>query len=578
MVDGQQRITTSMILIQTILETVPESELLASQSIENIRKKFILFKADDGIRESYIFGYEKDNPSDEFLRTRIFGMHSSSNQKMETLYTRNLIEAKKFFTEKLSQLPLLEISTLYKKATQKFKFNLYEISDEIDVFVTFETMNNRGKVLTSLELLKNRLIYLSTLFRNNTGKDKLRSNINDAWKSMYEYLGKNPEVLLSDSLFLRNHWVMYFKYSRKKGDDYIRFLLDEKFTARNITNPKGEEYELKIEEISDYVKSLQQSIVYWFYMHNPFYAQTDQLIDSQKRWLDRLGRLSFRSFRPLILSAFVSRQDPRKISQLLEQAERYNFAIFNLSQRRSNTGDTEFFGMSRELLTGQKTIDEVIDSIERWVDWYYDPDKFLNHIKDKYELERDGFYHWDGVRYFLYEHEQWLREKGKQATSKLSWEALKTNRRDHVTLEHIFPQTPVDPYWTERFDHLKSEKQRYLTHSLGNLLPLSRSKNSSLQNDSFPKKVNNGSGVGYYNGSVSENEIAQCEEWTPTKIYERGLDLLAFMEDRWNVKLGDKDFKKQLLHVVDIDLNAVESFQESEPDSKRLPQSISNEL
>lgn len=64
------------------------------------------------------------------------------------------------------------------------------INDEIDVFVTFETMNNRGRPLSSLELLKNRLIYLSTLFKDNTGKDKLRSNINDAWKTMYEYLGK----------------------------------------------------------------------------------------------------------------------------------------------------------------------------------------------------------------------------------------------------------------------------------------------------------------------------------------------------------------------------------------------------
>lgn len=577
-VDGQQRITTSMILIQAILETVPESELLASQSIENIRKKFILFKADDGIRESYIFGYEKDNPSDEFLRTRVFGMHSPSNQKMETLYTRNLIKAKNFFNEKLAQLSLNEISVIYKKVTQKFKFNLYEVSDEIDVFVTFETMNNRGKLLTSLELLKNRLIYLSTLFKDNAGKGRLRSNINDAWKTMYEYLGKNPEVSLSDNLFLRNHWTMYFKYSRKKGDDYIKFLLDEKFTARNITNPKSKEDKLKIEEISEYVKSLQQSIVYWFYMHNPYYGQTDQLTDSQKLWLDRLERLSFRSFRPLILSAFVSLQDPGKVSKLLEHAERYNFTLFNLSQRRSNTGDSEFFGMSRELLTGQKTIDEVIDSVGRWIRLYYDPDKFLIHIKDKYELERDGFYHWDGVRYFLYEHEQWLREKGKQATSKLSWEVLKSNRKDHVTLEHIFPQTPVDPYWKERFGHVKKEEQRYLTHSLGNLLPLSRSKNSSLQNDSFPNKVNNGNGVGYYNGSVSENEVAQCHEWTPAKIYKRGLDLLAFMEDRWDVKLGDKDFKKRLLHVTDVDLKAAGSFQEPGPDSKLLPQSASNEF
>lgn len=555
-VDGQQRLTTSMILLQAILESVEKNAELNYQSIASIRKQFIFFEADNKLQQSFIFGYEKDNPSDEYMKTKIFGEHSGSNQFVETLYTRNLSSAKRYFMERLAGMSIDEIALIYKKLTQKLKFNLYEIDEEIDVFVTFETMNNRGKPLTSLELLKNRLIYLSTLFKANDGREQLRININDAWKTMYEYLGKNPEIPLSDDLFLRNHWTMYFKYTREKGDDYIKFLLDEKFNARNITHPKKADDELKIEEISDYVKSLQQSIVYWFYMHNPHYAQANQLTDSQKLWLDRLERLSFRSFKPLILSAFVSKQDPAMITKLLEAAERYNFTLFNLSQRRANTGDTEFFSMSRDLLTGVKFINEVVGSINTWIDRYYDPEKFRAHIKEKYELDRDGFYHWDGIRYFLYEHEHWLREKGKQATSKLSWEVLKTSNRDHVTLEHIFPQTPDDDYWVDRFGHLNDQQQRYLTHSLGNLLPLSRAKNSALQNVSFPQKINKGNGVGYYNGSVSENEVAQNKDWTPSDILKRGLDLLGFMEQRWNIQLGDIDFKGQLLHLDEIEFKS----------------------
>ena len=551
-VDGQQRLTTAMILLQAILESVPNGTELNYQSIASIRKQFIFFEADNKLQQSFIFGYEKDNPSDEYMKTKIFLEHSGSNQFLETLYTRNLDTAKSYFKDQLSLLSVEEIALIYKKLTQKLKFNLYEIDEEIDVFVTFETMNNRGKPLTSLELLKNRLIYLSTLFKDNDGREQLRTNINDAWKTMYEYLGKNPELPLSDNLFLRNHWTMYFKYTRRKGDDYIKFLLDEKFNARNVTHPKIEGDALKVEEISGYVTSLQQSIVYWFYMHNPYYSQGNELTAEQKLWLDRLERLSFRSFKPLILSAFVSKQEPRMISALLAAAERYNFTLFNLSQRRANTGDTEFFSMSRDLLTGERTIAEVVESIQQWINRYYDPEKFLAHIEDKYELDRDGFYHWDGVRYFLYEHELWLREKGKQATSKLSWEVLKSNKKDHVTLEHILPQAPSAPYWKDRFGYLNDDQQRFLTHSLGNLLPLSRSKNSSLQNDAFTLKVNNGEGVGYYNGSVSENEVAQYSEWTPTAVFERGLGLLSFMEKRWEIQLGDDEFKAKLLHLNNV--------------------------
>lgn len=554
-VDGQQRLTTSMILLQAILESVQKDTELNYQSISSIRKQFIFFEADNKLQQSFLFGYEKDNPSDEYMKTKIFGEHSGSNQFLETLYTRNLSFAKSYFQDQLKDMSVDEIALIYKKLTQKLKFNLYEIDEEIDVFVTFETMNNRGKPLTSLELLKNRLIYLSTLFKDNDGREQLRININDAWKTMYEYLGKNPDVPLSDNLFLRNHWTMYFKYTRKKGDDYIKFLLDEKFSARNVTHPKSPNDALRIEEISDYVRSLQQSIVYWFYMHNPYYAQSNELSDSQKVWLDRLERLSFRSFKPLILSAFVSKQAPEKITELLTSAERYNFTLFNLSQRRSNTGDTEFFTMSRELLTGERDISEVLETIDRWIEKYYDPEKFMSHIREKYDLERNGFYSWDGVRYFLYEHEHWLKEKGRQSTSKLSWEVLNSYKKDHVTLEHVFPQTPDNSYWQERFGHFNDWEQYYLTHSLGNLLPLSRAKNSVLQNDSFPKKVNNGDGVGYYNGSVSENEVAQCPDWTPTQILKRGLDLLSFMEQRWGIALGDFDFKGRLLHLADIDFS-----------------------
>ncbi len=555
-VDGQQRLTTSMVLLQAMLETVPNDEQLNYQSIESIRKRFILFKADDKIRESFIFGYEKDNPSDEYLKTRIFGIHSHSDQQTQTLYTRNLSVAKEFFKARLAELPVSEIAILYKKLTQKLRFNLYEIDEEIDVFVTFETMNNRGKPLTSLELLKNRLIYLSTLFVDSHGKEKLRTMINDAWKTMYEYLGRNPDVPLSDNLFLRNHWTMYFKYSRRKGDDYIEFLLGEKFTARNITHPKSAEDKLEIGEIVDYVTSLQKSIVYWFYMHNPFYPQTHTVNDHNAIYLDRLNRLSFRSFRPLILAAFVSGQQVEDINELLKAAERYNFTLFNLSQRRSNTGDTEFFSMARELLQGKLGIAAVIATIAQWTEKYFEPSKFYGYIAEKYELNYDGFYQWDGLRYFLYEYELWLQQRGKHATDKLSWHGLAKTKADQVTIEHIFPQTPTDPYWQERFGHFSDDENYRLMHSLGNLVPLSRAKNSSLQKDSFDLKKNNNHGVGYYNGSAAENEVCLQHEWSADEILRRGMSLLSFMEQRWAIKLGDDAFKQKLLHCEHLMVSA----------------------
>ncbi len=558
-VDGQQRLTTSIILIQAILESVPKNAEINYQSLKEIKGRYILYKATDGQRNSFLFGYEKDNPSDEFLKTKIFGTHSHGNLYQQTLYTHNLQGSKDYFKKKLTDMAIEDIAILFKKLTQKFKFNLYEISDELDVFVTFETMNNRGKPLTSLELLKNRLIYLSTLFREHGGREDLRNNINSVWKAIYEYLGKNPDAPLSDNLFLQNHWIMYFKYTRCKGDDYINFLLDEKFTAQKIARDNKEKSDnkekkyLTIEEIDAYITNLQQSIRPWFYIHNPYYQIPDYDYDddTSEMLLDCLDRFNFGASKPLILAAYVSKQSIEDINKLLRATERYNFVLFSLSRKRANTGDSEFFGYARELLEKNITIQKIIEKINERVDYFFKPESFFNHISEKYKIgNRDGFYRWDGLKYFLYENEQWLQKKGKQSAEKLSWKKLKQYQEDHVTVEHIFPQNASNnSYWKNRYEKFSEQEKLYLTHSLGNLLPLSRSKNSSLQNDEFKLKKNNDLGVGYYNGSLSENEVNKEADWDAKNILERGISLLNFMEERWHIKLGDYEFKVKLLHL-----------------------------
>ena len=78
-------------------------------------------------------------------------------------------------------------------------------------------------------------------------EDKLEHNIIDGnllkdngyeyWKEVYYQLGRNEKTPLSDDEFLRAHWITYFAYSRRKGDDYIHFLLN-KFSAKNIFEKK----------------------------------------------------------------------------------------------------------------------------------------------------------------------------------------------------------------------------------------------------------------------------------------------------------------------------------------------------
>lgn len=263
-VDGQQRLATFVIFINEILnliKAIPEnigksdSEIyIGTFSLKQIKEEYLVIqKPPQFLVNTYKFGYETDNPIFKYLKYKILGEADGGNIT-ETFYTLNLENARLFFKDNLEnhykKYGTSEIEALFRKVTQNLMFNLHEIEDDFDVFVAFETMNNRGKKLSNLELLKNRLIYLTTLYEENEltqdERSILREDINDAWKEVYYQLGRNKQNPLSDDDFLIAHWIMYFQYTRQKGDDYIRFLLEEKFTPQNIFNKT----EVKLDSIT----------------------------------------------------------------------------------------------------------------------------------------------------------------------------------------------------------------------------------------------------------------------------------------------------------------------------------------
>ena len=372
-VDGQQRLTTFVIFIQAIseqLKSIPENKdkkdeeiYLGSFSLKTIKEEYLVIeRPPQFIIKTYKFGYEVDNPSFKFLRHKIF-LEPNSGTIQETFYTLNLENAKRFFKENLQnyydKYGLTEIEALFKKVTQNLMFNVYEIGDDFDVFVAFETMNNRGKKLSNLELLKNRLIYLTTLYDDkelkNDERNSLREKINDAWKEVYYQLGRNKQNPLNDDDFLVAHWIMYFQYTREKGDDYIRFLLEQKFTPQNIyaktevklsslqefeetredeetdqeeVEVNGDEEvivlrsKLSPKEIEDYVNSLKAAAVHWYNTHNP--VNNSDLTSAESLWIDRLNRIGIIYFRPLVTVSFLNKDiDSKKRIQLFKAIERF---------------------------------------------------------------------------------------------------------------------------------------------------------------------------------------------------------------------------------------------------------------
>lgn len=605
-VDGQQRLTTFTIFLQAIVDFVkvlPENAgksdeqiyLTDTQNVADVQRRFLFKEKPTGDRfRTYKFGYTKDNPSYDYLRYRILG-ESGGASVQETFYTLNLNNAKRYFREQLAEMHAQEgtagVQNIYKKLTKRFLFNEYIIKDEFDVFVAFETMNNRGKKLSDLELLKNRLIYLTTLYSDEeldaASRQSLRETINDAWKEVYKQLGRNKSAPLNDDDFLRAHWILYYKYSRKTGHDYIRFLLEVQFTPQRVhkkverevalETPKesrdeeeGEEgteedsetltvscADLSPTEIRDYVLSLKSCAVHWF---NSFFpAMAEELSNEEKHWVEALNRVGIAYFRPLVMSILKRELPCAERVQALQGIERFLFLVFRMNQEPANYGSSEFSRMVRAFDRKEVGLAELLAELHSRISYTFDAATGLFNSRtflarsEKRLKGGGGYYWWPALRYFLFEYELSLLAGSRQA--KVSWDELRKSERDMISIEHIFPQTPT-PSWEIVFSNVPRDRWVNYETALGNLLILSHSINSSLQNDDFadkktPRFDSEGTKIrnGYSDGSHSEIEVASCTAWGPDQIRDRSLKLIKFLERRWNIDFGSDQARLKLLFL-----------------------------
>lgn len=609
-VDGQQRLTTFVIFLQAFIDLIKRLSIFHgkedrdifitdSLNLETVIDKYLFKVKPSGDHyRTYKFGYTADNPSYEYLRYRIFNEKGVGSIE-ETFYTLNLRNAKLYFYEQLEELfserGLEGLYEVYKRLTKRFLFNEYVIKDEFDVFVAFETMNNRGKKLSDLELLKNRLIYLTTLYNDDeldaAERRSLRDSINGAWKEIYYQLGRNDRKPLNDDDFLKAHWIMYFKYSRKQGNDYIRFLLDEQFSPRKVHKrverevildlPEEQRTEFEIDrtegentdaeeacvnttallqpiEIKEYVNSLKESAVHWFNSHYPYLA-TELSIEEQIA-TDRLNRIGMGYFRPLVMAYFKNERTQAKRIDFLDHVERFIFVVFQLCQARWNYRDSEFYNAAREFDKSRLNLQDLKNKLKTSSSFCFHEDGsfnvrfFYDYLYKRFNSGgRTGYYNWHGLRYFLYEYEVNLLSKSRQ--QKVTWDDLLKTPKDKISIEHIFPQTPTES-WKAVFSDCLDDDYCIYSGSLGNLLLLSMSINSSLQNESFMEKKHPKTNIsgektrnGYSDGSHSEIEVSKYENWSTAEIEERGVKLLNFMAKRWDIRFKDQHELKSLLFL-----------------------------
>ncbi|MFP6120500.1 DUF262 domain-containing protein [Helicobacter pylori] len=540
-IDGQQRLATSLILLGLLAKTT-----------QNKDKKYSLINLEP------ILSYKYYGLSEAF---RAITEEEKDLKVFKTsFYAKNLIDAYVFFKEKISDTPVGTLEKMFDALTKKMLFSVVGLNDNrIDPFSSFETINNRGKDLSNLELFKNRLHFVAHKICDGKKLEKLQQEINNTYTLIYHDLRQFEDAHLEGFL---KHFVAY--YYGEKGD-FKKRLLEMEFNAhkRYTDNTNfNEEYE-KIDELLFY---LSYSSKVWNFLHTLDEKSIALIVDDNKKLemeitpkmrgllekMRRLNALSDNAFLPLLLSLLTIQRAGRSANEqpyttqelegLLEYLERFGFLIYGVAGK--NTAKHEWiesaFEAFRAYRYGKENIAiEKLPTLEKSF-FNRQGNSGLELLEESIHSKKNAekWYQWGkALNYLLYEYELCHNPE-----TTLNFDS------SIESIEHILPQKPDQGYSAKEKSWAKNP---HIVHALGNLLLIPKNANSSLSNKPFDEKRKQ-----YLKGSYSEKEVAKNASFGVAQIKERSEKLLDFLIARYRIAelVGEsaiKAFKNALLKDIE---------------------------
>lgn len=200
-IDGQQRVTTSIIFVALLRNKLIELSKEFDDSEANIRAKDI---QEDLIGTNQEFHLKQSEDLSEYFTKNILVRNAfDSDEKPKKGAAKNVYMAYNLLNRKLNEK--LEgfsnpndkrdyIYSLYKSFTESFFVITLVTPDEAAAFVIFETLNARGRDLNASDLLKNHIL--------RTAKNDIDA-VKVGWDEMADSLGNDSNKMTK---FIRAYW------------------------------------------------------------------------------------------------------------------------------------------------------------------------------------------------------------------------------------------------------------------------------------------------------------------------------------------------------------------------------------
>lgn len=497
-IDGQQRITTLSVMILAGLACLNDLVTADLDGDNNRRRK-------EQLQNSYI-GYvdpvsliprsklELNRHNNRFYQTYLVplermpqrGLNSSEHQLRKAFnWFKDKLKTKVGAKQESGQ----SVAAFIDSIVDKLFFTVITVTDELNAFKVFETLNARGVRLSATDLLKN---YLFSLIGTAETHETEIKALEERWERIVGLLGSEsfPE-------FLRVFWnsknrlvrkADLFKTIRRRilsREDAFNLLRDLDCCAEvyaSLRDPQdanwNKEEKKALEQLIMF--SVRQPLAMLMACHRCFFN------DNRQSFTRIMCAVSVVSFRYNVICNL----------QAHEQERLYN----DIAQKVSDETYVDRYGV----LNALKAV-------------YPDDRQFKVAFAEK-ELRTTNTRNKKIVRYILFEIER------QRSGQDFGFESATYN------LEHILPENP-----SESWNYIEESKQDRLIYRLANMTPLETKQNRDVGNKDYADKQ---TVYSQSNFQITKAISVHYERWDEQAIETRQTQLAAIAAGIWRVEFG----------------------------------------
>lgn len=491
-IDGQQRITTLYLLVNSLIESLKDDALRSSYEQ--------LFIGSTSIPKVIPLGSDQD-----FMTTLVNDFDSIELDELKHRSQINLYKAKRTFKGLIHEFSQADVKAWLDYVSSKIEILIFNVDDQAQAVKMFSVINDRGLPLNNLDKTKSILMLYSTLYLDASLNDQINDTFGNIFDELDETLRLKQNLqlfrTLDDKEFENTFYTHHYYSARSLFDDWDYQLGADsifKQLKRHCEQIKLEPETLS-EFIVDYIKDFNSFATSYRTLFERI--QTDDLYSKLFQKLE---------FTATIYPLIVRLNELEILDDCLEALEIAEVRVYKL---KNTNPRRNMYLLSSDVIDHEYDADRVNELLYEFVTNFLNDYRFEEYLNEGIDNKTAL------VRYILHEF-----NSGNHG------QTLSLDDYRNLQVEHIFSKNPN--FGIRHYGFGRHETYDVEIATMGNLTILEKGLNSKVSNIAPIDKMN-----GYEQSKIKMNAelLGKLKTLDREKMNERKAKMIEFCLNRFPI-------------------------------------------